>query len=146
LNLKIKIDKISWAVLSVAIISLILSIIALAAGKHTFGPLIGFSIVFGQVFYDRFKEIKRSSYGVAQSDNKLKPEFDKYEITLLTITNLILIVITAGYDGVFRTSINLFPLLIVVGVLLLMGVAYHIDRKNDWKKQQQSLIPSTLQN
>jgi hypothetical protein len=148
LNLRIKIDKTSWVVLSVSVISLILCIIALAAGKHTSLPLLVFSFLFFYVFYERLKEIKNSRYDVTQrnllSDNRFKPEFDKYEITLFTIILSILIVVDAQFDGLI--NMNLFPLTIVVVVLSLIEIAYHIDRKNDWKKQQQALTQSTLQN
>ena len=146
MNLKIKIDKTSWGALSVAIISLIVSMIDFAVGKHTSLPLLVFSFLFFYVFYERLKEVNRTSYGVAQSDNKFRPEFDKYEITLFTIILSILIVVDAQFDGAFLTNINLFPLTIVAGVLMLIGIAYHIDRKNDWKKKQQTLRQSTLQN
>jgi uncharacterized membrane protein len=143
-------DKTSWVLLFVAVISLILCIIAIAAQKYAFIPLLGFSTVFFQVFYDRLK-VKRSSYDVIQRDrlsnNKLKPELDKYEITLLTVLNSILLVVTAELDGFISINYSfLMPLIIVVGALLLMGIVYHTDRKNAWKKRQQALTPSTLQN
>ena len=146
MNLKIKIDKTSWGALSVAIISLIVSIIDFAVGKHTSLPLFAFSIFFFYVFYERLKEVNRTSYGVAQSDNKFRPEFDKYEIILFTIILSILIVVDAQFDGAFLTNINPFLLTIVAGVLMLIGIVYHIDRQNDWKKKQQTLRQSTLQN
>ncbi len=149
MNLKTKIDKTSWAVLSAAIISLILSIIAIAAQKYAFMPLVAFSVLFFQVYYDRLK-VKRSSYDVVQrnrlSNNEFKLELDKYEITLLTVLNSILVVVTSARDGfLFINYSFLMPIYFVLGALSLMGIVYHIDRKNDWKKQQQSLTPSALQ-
>ncbi len=138
MNLKLKIDKTSWTVLSVAIISLILCIIAIAAQKYAFMPLLAFSFLFFQVYYDRLK-VKRSGYDVVHrnrlSNNEFKPELDKYEITLLTVLNSILIIVTSGLDGFLFINYSFsMPLIIVLGALSLMGVAYHIDRKNDWKK------------
>jgi uncharacterized membrane protein len=142
-------DKTSWVLLSVAVISLILCIIAIAAQKYAFMPLVGFSSLFFQVYYDRLK-VKRSSYDVAQNthyySNEFKPNLDKYEITLLTVLNSILIVVAAELDGFLLINYSfLMPLIIVLGALCLMGIVYHINRKNNWKKHQQSLTQSTLQ-
>jgi hypothetical protein len=137
-------DKTSWVLLAAAVISLILCIIAIAAQKYLFMPLSSFSLVFFQVFYDRLKA-KRIRYDVFQrthlSNNKLKPALDNYEIILLTVLNSILLVATAGLDGFFIINYSfLMPLLIVVAAFFLIGIVYHIDRENDWKKKQQTIL------
>jgi hypothetical protein len=51
-----------------------------------------------------------------------------------------LLVATAGLDGFFIINYSfLVPLLIVVAAFFLIGIVYHIDRENDWKKEQQTL-------
>lgn len=150
MTLKPKIGRIGWVLLSFAVLSLILCIIAIAAQKYAFMPLVAFSALFFQVYYDRLK-VKRNSYDVVQrnrlSNNEFKPELDKYEITLLTVLNSILLVVTLELDGfLFIDYSFLMPLLFVLGALALMGIVYHIDRKNNWKKKQQSLTQYSLQN
>ena len=78
--------------------------------------------------------------------NKFK-QFNKYEIVLLAIN--ILIWVNYYIIRYFRIPVD-FSLLTGITViasiaLLLITIAYHIDRENDWKKQQ-ALTPSTLQN
>jgi len=76
---------------------------------------------------------------------KNKPPMDKYEITLYVLA----IGLTCASTVVMDLRIINFGLGILfaaTGVILLIAIVYHIDRKAEWEKEQQALQHSTFQN
>jgi len=75
---------------------------------------------------------------------KNKPPMDKYEITLFGLA----IGLTCASTVVMDLRIINFGLGILfaaTGVILLIGIVYHVDRKAQWEKEQKALQHSTLQ-
>jgi hypothetical protein len=81
------------------------------------------------------------------SNHKLKPQMDKYEITLFSIAILVLAIYYLNQYLRFPLDHSLLTgiTIILAVALLLIAIVYHIDRENDWKKKQQSLSAYTLQ-
>ncbi len=136
---KIKVDRISWLILSGAIALVIVIIALYATAEYPYGGAPMFTIqslafLLFLAFFIRVGIIKN------------KPPMDKYEITLF---GLIIGLVMPSFLLLELRILNFFGSMLLVFVaiaLMVIAIAYHVDRKAEWEKEQQALQQPPLQN
>jgi hypothetical protein len=132
-------NKISTILSALMVISLATIIVALIASYLIDTPIPS---TFATPFM-----IVMSNAGIAHSLIKSKPRADKYEVFLtsviMAITSFLLIILLTKIFLNQTIILLCIPTIIALGLIL---VAYHVDRENQWKKDQQTLTPLMLQN